>query len=45
VSAYTDQLWAFSQINAAVAIVNGAGVGGLSDGIEFETPEGRELLL
>jgi len=40
VEGHTNQLWPYSQITAAVSVLNGGRSGQLSDTIEFNTPEG-----
>jgi len=39
----TNQLWPYSKIRVAVAVLNTANSGNESDPIEFETPEGGEF--
>jgi hypothetical protein len=39
-SAYTNELWPYSQIVAGILVINGGKSGELSDTISFSTPEG-----
>jgi len=42
VTAWSHKLWPFSNISAAVVIMNGAAVGNMSNIISFESPEGGQ---
>ena len=44
VTAEVNNLWAFSDLQAAVLVLNGAKTGALSNVIDFTTPEGRKRM-